>query len=36
MNEQGYLSNDQTRFWQENPATLSEAAQAKVGGYFGI
>ncbi|MGR3815096.1 MAG: transglycosylase domain-containing protein [Cognatishimia activa] len=34
MNEQGYLSNEQTLFWQENPATLSEAAQAKAGGYF--
>jgi membrane peptidoglycan carboxypeptidase len=34
MNEQGYLSGEQTAFWQANPATLSEAAQAKAGGYF--
>ena len=34
MNEQGYLSAEKTLFWQENPATLSQAAQAKAGGYF--
>ena len=34
MNEQDYLTDEQTEFWQNNPATLSEAAQAKAGGYF--
>lgn len=34
MNEQGLLSDADTRRWQANPATLSEAAQAKAGGYF--
>ncbi|MBO9478593.1 transglycosylase domain-containing protein [Shimia sp. R11_0] len=34
MNEQGYLSDEDTRFYQNNPATLSEAAEAKSGGYF--
>lgn len=34
MNEQGLLSDADTRRWQGNPATLSEAAQAKAGGYF--
>ncbi|MBO9472823.1 transglycosylase domain-containing protein [Shimia sp. R10_1] len=34
MNEQGYLSDKDTAFYQSNPATLSEAAKAKAGGYF--
>ncbi|WP_204112952.1 transglycosylase domain-containing protein [Shimia biformata] len=34
MNEQGYLTDQETAYWQQNPATLSEAAQAKAGGYF--
>ncbi|CUH51022.1 transglycosylase domain-containing protein [Shimia marina] len=34
MNEQGYLSDKDTLFYQNNPATLSEAAEAKSGGYF--
>ncbi|MGV6812232.1 MAG: transglycosylase domain-containing protein [Brevirhabdus sp.] len=34
MNEQGYLSNTDTRLAKANPATLSEAAGARRGGYF--
>lgn len=34
MNEQGYLSDADAAVAQANPATLSEAAQAKAGGYF--
>lgn len=34
MNEQGYLSDEQTATAQANPATLSEAAEARAGGYF--
>jgi len=34
MEEQGYLSADQARTAQNNPATLSEAAEKKAGGYF--
>ncbi|MBD3664847.1 transglycosylase domain-containing protein [Sulfitobacter aestuariivivens] len=34
MNEQGYLSEAETREAQANPATLSEAAEKKAGGYF--
>lgn len=34
MNEQGYLNNKETKYWQDNPATLSEAAEANAGGYF--
>jgi 1A family penicillin-binding protein len=34
MNDQGYLSDAQTREWQNNPATLSAAAEARAGGYF--
>ena len=34
MNEQGYLSNEQTAKFQNNPATLSTAAKAQAGGYF--
>ena len=34
MREQGYLSAKQMREAQANPATLSKAAQAQVGGYF--
>jgi len=34
MNEQGYLTDDETQYWQSNPAVLSAAAKAKAGGYF--
>ncbi len=34
MNEQNYLTEKETKFYQDNPATLSEAAEAKAGGYF--
>jgi 1A family penicillin-binding protein len=34
MNEQGYLTDAQTREAQANPAELSEAAEARAGGYF--
>ncbi|MEQ9694526.1 PBP1A family penicillin-binding protein [Shimia sp. SDUM112013] len=34
MNEQGYLTNEETVYWQQNPAQLSEAAEAQSGGYF--
>ncbi|GAA6208958.1 PBP1A family penicillin-binding protein [Cognatishimia sp. WU-CL00825] len=34
MNDQDFLSDADTAKWQQNPATLSEAAQAKSGGYF--
>ncbi|MFP7672056.1 transglycosylase domain-containing protein [Marivita sp. S0852] len=34
MNEQGYLSDEQTRAAQANPATLSQKAQSQTGGYF--
>jgi 1A family penicillin-binding protein len=34
MNEQGYLSAEETRYAQSNPAELSEAAEARAGGYF--
>jgi 1A family penicillin-binding protein len=34
MNEQGYLSDADTRQAQNNPAELSEAAEARAGGYF--
>lgn len=34
MNEQGYLSDSDTKIAQANPATLSQAAQAQAGGYF--
>ena len=34
MNEQGYLTDQETAHFQQNPATLSEAAEAKAGGYF--
>ncbi|MBO9401082.1 transglycosylase domain-containing protein [Shimia sp. R9_3] len=34
MNEQDYLSEKDTAFYQANPATLSEAAKANAGGYF--
>ncbi|MCL3881346.1 PBP1A family penicillin-binding protein [Marivita sp. GX14005] len=34
MNEQGYLTDAQTRTAQANPATLSEEAERKTGGYF--
>lgn len=34
MNDQGFLSDADTAKWQANPAILSEAAQAKAGGYF--
>ncbi len=34
MNEQGYLTDAQARDAQANPAQLSEAAEARSGGYF--
>lgn len=34
MNDQRYLSDEDTAYWQAHPATLSDAAQAKAGGYF--
>ncbi|MEL0437957.1 transglycosylase domain-containing protein [Phycobacter sp. K97] len=34
MNEQGYLSAEETRYAQSHPAELSEAAEARAGGYF--
>ncbi len=34
MNEQGYLTAEETRYAQNNPAELSEAAEARAGGYF--
>ncbi len=34
MNEQGYLTVEEAAYWQENPAELSEAAEARAGGYF--
>ncbi len=34
MNEQGYLTDAEAREAQQNPARLSEAAEARAGGYF--
>ncbi len=34
MNEQGYLSDADTAYWQQNPAQLSDEAEKKTGGYF--
>ncbi|MEP1768067.1 MAG: PBP1A family penicillin-binding protein [Sulfitobacter sp.] len=34
MNDQGYLSDEEAATAQANPATLSEAAEARAGGYF--
>lgn len=34
MNDQGYLSDADTAYWQGNPAQLSQAAEANAGGYF--
>ncbi|SMX40630.1 transglycosylase domain-containing protein [Maliponia aquimaris] len=34
MNEQGYLSNEETQRYQDNPAVLSDNASAMRGGYF--
>ncbi len=34
MNDQDLLDDAQTAHWQQNPAVLSDAAQAKAGGYF--
>lgn len=34
MNEQGYLSDEEVKVAQANPATLSEAAEARAGGDF--
>lgn len=34
MREQGYLSQKEADFAQANPAELSEAAEARAGGYF--
>ena len=34
MNEQGYLTDEQMRAAQANPATLSDKAKTQTGGYF--
>ncbi|THH36162.1 PBP1A family penicillin-binding protein [Aliishimia ponticola] len=34
MREQGYISAAQEQTFQDNPATLSEAAEKRAGGYF--
>ncbi|MGR3635268.1 MAG: transglycosylase domain-containing protein [Shimia sp.] len=34
MNEQGYLTDEETARWQANPATLSVAAEENAGGYY--
>jgi 1A family penicillin-binding protein len=34
MEDQGYLSPEEAAFARENPARLSEAAEARAGGYF--
>ncbi|MEC3859801.1 PBP1A family penicillin-binding protein [Mesobacterium sp. TK19101] len=34
MNEQGYLNAEDTAYYQQHPATLSEAADTRRGGYF--
>jgi penicillin-binding protein 1A len=34
MDEQGYLATAEADFARENPARLSEAAEARAGGYF--
>lgn len=34
MNEQGYLTAEETKAAQANPAVLSQAAEAQAGGYF--
>ncbi len=34
MNDQGYLSDAETKAAQANPAELSQAAEAQTGGYF--
>ena len=34
MEDQGYLTADEARFARANPAALSEAAEARAGGYF--
>jgi 1A family penicillin-binding protein len=34
MNEQGYLTDEEVALAQANPAALSEAAEARAGGYF--
>ena len=34
MHDQGYLTDTEMRFATTNPAELSEAAEAKAGGYF--
>ncbi|WP_439521508.1 transglycosylase domain-containing protein [Marivita sp.] len=34
MNEQGYLTDEQTRAAQSNPAELSDKAKTQTGGYF--
>src|SRR6056297_3409113 len=34
MNEQGYLTDEQTRAAQANPANLSDKAKTQTGGYF--
>lgn len=35
MNEQGYLSDRDTAYYQQNPAQLSSKAKTLKGGYFG-
>ncbi|MBV2358945.1 transglycosylase domain-containing protein [Thalassococcus sp. CAU 1522] len=34
MNEQGYLTDDEATYWQQNPATLSTRNSNPDGGYF--
>ncbi|MCX7566600.1 PBP1A family penicillin-binding protein [Sulfitobacter sp. F26169L] len=34
MNEQGYLTDEEAAIAQATPATLSDAAEARAGGYF--
>ena len=34
MEDQGYLSEAEARFARDNPARLSQAAEARAGGYF--
>ncbi|MEM8577579.1 MAG: PBP1A family penicillin-binding protein [Pseudomonadota bacterium] len=34
MGEQGYLTDQEVAYWQQNPAALSAAAEQEAGGYF--
>ena len=34
MHEQGYLTDQEHAYWTGHPATLSQAAEARAGGYF--